>query len=61
MSRISSIIVNRDDAKLETIIRFSLCCLVNSDSSVRTVIPMIPFMGVLQRISYTPRLRIDAS
>lgn len=47
-------IVSRDEAKLETIIRFSLCCLVNSDSRVRTVIPIIPFMGVLQRISYIP-------
>ena len=44
-------IVNRDEARLETIIRFSLCCLVNSDSSVRTVIPMIPFMGVLAHVS----------
>jgi hypothetical protein len=42
----SSIIVNRELAKLDTIIRFSLCCLVNSLSSVKTVIPMIPFMGV---------------
>lgn len=43
--------VNREEAKLDTIIKFSLCCLVNSDSSVSTVIPMIPFMGVLRPIS----------
>ena len=43
----SSIMVNSDDAKLETIMRFSRCCLVSSDSSVKTVIPMIPFIGVL--------------
>jgi hypothetical protein len=40
-------IVNKDEAKLETIIKFSRCCLVNSDSKVKTVIPIIPFIGVL--------------
>lgn len=34
-------------ARVETIIRFSLCALVNSDSRVTPVIPMIPFIGVL--------------
>lgn len=43
----SSMIVNNAPPKLDTIIRFSLCCRVNSDSSVKTVIPMIPFIGVL--------------
>ena len=43
--------VNKDDAKLETIIKFSRCCRVSSDSSVNTVIPMIPFMGVLPSAS----------
>jgi hypothetical protein len=45
--------VNKDEAKLETIIKFSLCCLVNSDSSVKTVIPIIPFIGVLL-VSHIP-------
>jgi hypothetical protein len=40
-------IVNSDDAKLETIIKFSRWALVNSDSRVNTVIPIIPFIGVL--------------
>lgn len=40
-------IVSNDEAKLETIIKFSRCALVNSDSRVNTVIPMIPFIGVL--------------
>lgn len=44
--------VSSEEAKLDTIIKFSLCCLVNSDSSVRTVIPMIPFIGVLNTISF---------
>jgi len=47
ISRMSSMMVSREEAKLETIIRFSRCCRVSSDSSVRTVIPMIPFIGVL--------------
>lgn len=38
--------VSKDEARLETIIKFSRCCLVNSDSNVNTVIPMIPFIGV---------------
>jgi hypothetical protein len=43
--------VNSELAKLETIIKFSRCCRVNSDSRVRTVIPMIPFIGVLLLVS----------
>ena len=39
--------VNSEVAKLDTIIKFSRCCRVNSDSRVKSVIPMIPFIGVL--------------
>lgn len=57
----SSMMVKSEEARLETIIKFSLCCLVNSDSSVRTVMPMIPFMGVLHVASASYGLLLHAS
>lgn len=39
--------VNNEWAKLLTITKFSRCWRVNSVSSVKLVIPIIPFIGVL--------------
>ena len=47
MSRISSIINNNDLAKLCTKSKLSLCDLFKSLSNVNSVIPIIPFIGVL--------------
>jgi hypothetical protein len=48
MSRISSMIVSSELASVDTIIKFSRCCLVSSLSSVRIVIPICAETGVTQ-------------
>ena len=45
----SSMISNRERAKLWTKSKFSRCDLLRSESNVSSVIPMIPFIGVLRR------------
>ena len=52
MSKISSMMRSNDLAKLCTSNKLSLCDRFKSLSRVSSVIPMIPFMGVLHK----PRL-----
>ena len=47
ISKMSSMINNRERAKLCTKSRFSRCDRLRSLSNVSSVMPMIPFIGVL--------------
>ena len=51
ISKISSMINNKERAKLWTKSRFSRCERFKSLSSVSSVIPIIPFIGVLHAMS----------
>ena len=54
ISKISSMMSNNERAKLWTKSKFSLCDRFKSLSSVNSVIPIIPFIGVLHPIPYQP-------
>ena len=59
ISKMSSMINNNDRARLRTKVKLSRCDLFKSLSRVNSVIPMIPFMGVLRHSQLETCMRYD--